>query len=80
VTGAVRAAISRKLRLRYFVTALALQLLTHWNLISLPFFWDEAGYYVPAAHDLFAKGTPIPLSVPSNAPPPLLSLYVSAWW
>jgi hypothetical protein len=52
----------------------------HAPLISLPYFWDEAGYYVPAAADFLAGGALIPETVPTNAHPPLLSIYVSAWW
>lgn len=50
-------------------------------MVSLPFFWDEAGYYVPAAHEFFTRGAPVPSGVPSSGHPPLLSIYVSAlWW
>ncbi len=27
--------------------------LTHWSLLRLPYYWDEAGYYIPAAWDFF---------------------------
>jgi hypothetical protein len=61
--------------------AIPAQLASHWALVSLPYFWDEAGYYVPAAHDFYARHLLIPETIPSNAHPPLLSLYVSAiWW
>src|SRR3982074_374305 len=49
--------------------------LLHAPLLRLPYFWDEAGYYIPAARDLFLTGTLIPQSTPSNAHPPL----VMAW-
>ncbi|HWY69585.1 MAG TPA: hypothetical protein VNX88_13030, partial [Terriglobales bacterium] len=42
-------------------------LLLHGPLLRLPYFWDEAGYYIPAAYDFFTHGSLIPLSVPSNA-------------
>ena len=54
--------------------------LTHFPLLHLPYFWDEAGYYIPAARDLFLSGTLIPHSTPSNAHPPLLMAYLAAWW
>jgi len=50
-------------------------MLLHAPLLRLPYFWDEAGYYVPAARDLFLTGSLIPHSTLSNAHPPL----VMAW-
>lgn len=52
----------------------------HAPLLSLPYFWDEAGYYVPAARDLLLNGDLVPHSTPSNAHPPLVMAYVAAWW
>jgi hypothetical protein len=52
----------------------------HAPLLQLPYFWDEAGYYVPAARDLLLTGDPIPRSAPSNAHPPLVLAYVALWW
>jgi hypothetical protein len=52
----------------------------HLPLLNLPYFWDEAGYYIPAARDLFLSGTPIPHSTPSNAHTPLIMAYVAASW
>jgi hypothetical protein len=34
--------------------------LSHLTLLRLPYFWDEAGYYIPAAWDFFRTGTLIP--------------------
>src|SRR6202051_3545894 len=55
-------------------------LLSHWALLALPYFWDEAGYYIPAAFDLLRSGTLIPHSTVTNAHPPLPSLLLAAWW
>src|ERR1017187_2325153 len=55
-------------------------LLLHAPLLRLPYFWDEAGYYVPAAHDLYLTGTLIPHSTPSNAHPPLVMAWLAAVW
>ena len=52
----------------------------HATLLRLPYFWDEAGYYVPAAHDLLLTGRVIPFSTPSNAHPPLVMGYLALWW
>jgi 4-amino-4-deoxy-L-arabinose transferase-like glycosyltransferase len=52
----------------------------HSGLLRLPYFWDEAGYYVPAARDLLLTGRIIPFSTPSNAHPPLVMGYLALWW
>jgi hypothetical protein len=31
--------------------------LLHAPLLRLPYFWDEAGYYVPATRDIFLSGS-----------------------
>jgi hypothetical protein len=55
-------------------------MLLHAPLLRLPYFWDEAGYYVPAARDLLLTGTLIPHSTPSNAHPPLVMAYLALAW
>jgi len=52
----------------------------HIPLLRLPYFWDEAGYYVPAARDLLLSGTLIPRSTPSNAHPPLVMALLALAW
>ena len=54
--------------------------LSHITLLRLPYFWDEAGYYIPAAWDLFRTGTLIPVTTASNAHPPLPSILLAGWW
>jgi 4-amino-4-deoxy-L-arabinose transferase-like glycosyltransferase len=63
-----------------FVLLVALQFLLHAALLRLPYFWDEAGYYIPAARDLLLTGSLIPSSTPSNAHPPLVMAYLAFWW
>src|ERR1700748_2156560 len=58
-----------------FVSLIAL----HAPLLRLPYFWDEAGYYIPAARDLFS-GSLIPYSTPSNAHPPLVMAWLALAW
>jgi 4-amino-4-deoxy-L-arabinose transferase-like glycosyltransferase len=58
----------------------AAELASHWPLLHLPYYWDEAGYYIPAAYDFFRTGTVIPFSTLTNAHPPGLSLYLAAAW
>lgn len=53
---------------------------THFTLLRLPYYWDEAGYYIPAAWDFFRTGSLIPISTLSNAHPPLPSIYLALWW
>lgn len=53
---------------------------THFTLLRLPYWWDEAGYYIPAAWDFFRTGSLIPTSTISNAHPPLPSIYLAVWW
>jgi hypothetical protein len=52
----------------------------HAALLRLPYYWDEAGYYIPAAYDFFRSGALIPYSTLSNAHPPLPSVYLAVWW
>jgi hypothetical protein len=54
--------------------------LLHAALLQLPYFWDEAGYYVPAARDLLLAGSLIPHSTVSNAHPPLVMAWLALWW
>src|SRR5271167_3485799 len=55
-------------------------MLLHAPLLRLPYFWDEAGYYVPAARDLFLTGTLIPKTTISNAHPPLVMAWLALCW
>lgn len=54
--------------------------LLHWPLLRLPYFWDEAGYYIPAARDILLRGSLIPRTTVSNAHPPMVMLWLAAWW
>jgi hypothetical protein len=54
--------------------------LLHAPLLGLPYFWDEAGYYIPAARDILLAGSLIPHSTVSNAHPPLVMAWLAFWW
>jgi hypothetical protein len=54
--------------------------LSHLTLLRLPYYWDEAGYYIPAAYDFLRTGDLIPSTTLANAHPPLPSLYLALWW
>jgi 4-amino-4-deoxy-L-arabinose transferase-like glycosyltransferase len=62
-----------------FALFAALLLASHAPLLRLPYFWDEAGYYIPAARDLLS-GSLIPYSTPSNAHPPLVLGWLALSW
>jgi 4-amino-4-deoxy-L-arabinose transferase-like glycosyltransferase len=53
---------------------------SHFTLLSLPYYWDEAGYYIPAAWDFLRTGSLIPITTLTNAHPPLPSIYLALWW
>jgi hypothetical protein len=54
--------------------------LLHISLLQLPYFWDEAGYYIPAARDLWLNGHLIPDSTVSSGHPPLVMAWLAFWW
>jgi hypothetical protein len=54
--------------------------LLHAPLLQLPYFWDEAGYYIPAARDLLLGGSLVPHTTVSNAHPPLVLAWIALWW
>ena len=63
-----------------FAVILLTIFLLHAPLLRLPYFWDEAGYYVPAARDILLTGSFIPHSTVSNAHPPLVMAWLAMWW
>ena len=63
-----------------FLLLFVILLVSHAGLLRLPYFWDETGYYVPAARDLWLTGSLVPHSTPSNAHPPLVMAYLAGWW
>ncbi len=63
-----------------FLAFFASLLLLHLPLLRLPYFWDEAGYYIPAARDILLDHSLVPHSTMSNAHPPLLLVYIAAAW
>lgn len=53
---------------------------THFALFDLPLFWDELGYFVPAARDLYQQGAWVPRSTAPNSHPPAVPAYLAAVW
>jgi hypothetical protein len=58
--------------------ALAL-LAAHFSLLSLPYYWDEAGHFIPTALDL-QKGLLIGRSATPNIHPPGVAAFLAAVW
>jgi hypothetical protein len=71
-------------RLRSYLLAYGLiaafLILAHGPLLQLPFYWDEAGQFIPASLDLFRGGAWIPVSTLPNVHPPGVMAYLAAWW
>lgn len=63
-----------------FVAIFACCIVSHFSLLRLPYLWDEAGYYVPAARDLLLGGSLVPRSTLSNAHPPIVMGWLALWW
>jgi hypothetical protein len=54
--------------------------LSHAAYLSLPYFWDEMGQFVPAALDILRDGAWVPHSTVPNAHPPGVMAYLAAVW
>src|ERR1051326_6259716 len=52
---------------------------SHASLLNLPYFWDEAGQFVPTALDLI-DGSWISQSVPPGVHPPGVPAYLALCW
>ncbi len=52
--------------------------LIHLTLLHLPYFWDEGGYYIPAALDFYHHGWLVPHF--TNAHPPLPNVVLGTLW
>jgi positive regulator of sigma E activity len=63
-----------------FATIFAALWLAHLPLLRMPYFWDEAGYFIPAARDILLTGDLIPHATLSNAHPPLVMLWLALCW
>jgi 4-amino-4-deoxy-L-arabinose transferase-like glycosyltransferase len=76
-----RAAEPRQLSpLHIFPLIFAIIFVLHAPLLRLPFFWDEAGFYIPAAYDLAHYHTLIPRTTMDTGHPPLPAAYLALWF
>ena len=61
-----------------FILFFAAVALSHLTLLHLPYFWDEGGYYIPAALDFYHTGQMVPRF--TNAHPPLPNIFLGTLW
>jgi len=54
--------------------------LSHSPFLSLPYFWDELGQFVPAALDLLHDGSLVPRSAVPNVHPPGVMAWLALVW
>jgi 4-amino-4-deoxy-L-arabinose transferase-like glycosyltransferase len=73
-------ASSRLLPVFVWLAAFAVLLLLHYPLLRLPYYWDEAGYYIPAATDFFRSWRLIPQSTLLTGHTPLVTIYLAFAW
>src|SRR5579875_1886308 len=52
----------------------------HWPFMRLPYFWDEAAQFVPAARDILRGAGWIPSSAAPNIHPPGVVAYLALSW
>lgn len=53
---------------------------THYRLLSMPYFWDEVGQFIPASQDLYRDGSLVPVSATPNVHPPGVMAWIALWW
>jgi 4-amino-4-deoxy-L-arabinose transferase-like glycosyltransferase len=63
-----------------FLAIFAALLLLHLPLLRLPYFWDEAGYYIPAALDFYRWWLLIPKTTRPIGHTPLVMIYLGLVW
>jgi 4-amino-4-deoxy-L-arabinose transferase-like glycosyltransferase len=62
----------------FYLLLFAFVAASHATLLTLPYFWDEGGYYIPAALDFYHHGWLVPHF--TNAHPPLPNLLLGTLW
>ena len=62
------------------LAAFAVLCLLHYPLLRLPYYWDEAGYYIPAALDFYSSGQLVPSSTLPTGHTPLVIIYLALAW
>ena len=72
--------LSRLAALQIFSVIFVAVFFLHGPLLRLPFFWDEAGFYIPAAYDLVHSHSLIPRTTLDTGHPPLPAAYLALWF
>jgi hypothetical protein len=75
-----RAPISGQTYLFVYALIALFLVLAHGPILDTPFYWDEAGQFIPAALDLFHSGALIPHSTLPNVHPPGVMAYLAVFW
>ncbi len=52
----------------------------HFGLLWMPYYWDEAGYFIPATWDIYSAGQLVPSSTTPNVHPPAVMAWVALAW
>jgi hypothetical protein len=63
-----------------FILFAAVLFAIHSPLLTLPYFWDEHGQFVPAALDILRDGAWVPHSTVPNVHPPGVMAYLAVVW
>jgi hypothetical protein len=64
----------------FFAVFAAVVFAIHSPLLTLPYFWDEHGQFVPAALDILRDGAWVPRSTVPNVHPPGVMAYLAVVW
>ncbi len=64
----------------FLIAFTALVLILHAPYLSLPYFWDELGQFVPAGLDILRHGWWVPHSATPNVHPPGVMAYLAVAW
>lgn len=63
-----------------FAVAAVVMIASHSPLLQLPYYWDEAGQFIPAATDLYQTGALIAHSATPNVHPPGVMAWLALAW
>jgi 4-amino-4-deoxy-L-arabinose transferase-like glycosyltransferase len=69
--------------LRFLISAfcfLVFFVLLHYPLLRLPYYWDEAGYYIPAALEFLRSWRLIPINTLLTGHTPFVNIYLALVW
>lgn len=78
--GARSSAHITRLHLLVFGLILTALIAIHVPYLSLPYFWDELGQFIPAALDILRDGAWVPHSTVPNVHPPGVMAYLAVVW